>query len=56
MYGPQPFMFKVMSIFVNMDKMLGMSNLKAIAAEGKAVAATNEGKEHMSKINAVSEF
>jgi uncharacterized protein YndB with AHSA1/START domain len=45
MYGPQPFMFKVMSIFVNMDKMLGkdfeagLSNLKAIA-EGKAVAAT----------------
>ncbi len=46
MYGPQPFMFKVMSIFVNMDKMLGnefavgLSNLKAIA-EGKAVAATS---------------
>ena len=49
MYGPQPFMFKVMSIFVNMDKMLGnefavgLSNLKAIA-EGKAVAATNGAK------------
>ncbi len=46
MYGPQPFMFKLMSVFVNMDKMLGkefaegLANLKAIA-EGKAAAATN---------------
>jgi hypothetical protein len=37
MYGPQPFMSKLMCIFINMDKMLGadfekgLSNLKAIA-------------------------
>lgn len=37
MYGPQPFLFKLMSIFVSMDKMLGkefaagLANLKAIA-------------------------
>ena len=46
MYGPMPFMFKLMSIFVNMDNMLGkdfaegLSNLKAIA-EGKSAAVAN---------------
>jgi hypothetical protein len=51
-------MFKVMSIFVNMDNMLGkefaagLSNLKAIA-EGKAVAATN-GAQYANQ--RVSEF
>lgn len=42
MYGPQPYMFKVMSIFFSMDKMLGkefaagLANLKAVA-ESRAV-------------------
>jgi hypothetical protein len=46
MYGPMPFPFKVMSIFVNIDNMpgkefaAGLTNLKAIA-ENKAVAAPN---------------
>jgi hypothetical protein len=37
MYGPRPYMFKVMSIFMNMDNMVGkdfvvgLANLKAIA-------------------------
>jgi uncharacterized protein YndB with AHSA1/START domain len=45
MYGPMPFMFKLMSIFFNMDKMLGkdfsegLTNLKAIAEKRTAVAA-----------------
>jgi hypothetical protein len=46
MYGPMPFPFRVMSIFVNMDNMIGkefaagLTNLKAIA-ENKPVAAPN---------------
>jgi hypothetical protein len=49
MYGPQPFVFKAMSIFISMDKMVGkdfaagLSNLKSVA-EGKTVAATNGGQ------------
>jgi hypothetical protein len=45
MYGPQPFLFKLMAIFVNMDKMLGkdfsegLANLKTIAEKRAAVAA-----------------
>ncbi len=37
MYGPSPFMFKVMGLFMNMDKMIGddfavgLANLKAVA-------------------------
>jgi hypothetical protein len=44
MHGPQPYMLKVMSIFVSMDKMLGkefaagLANLKA-AAEKQAVVS-----------------
>lgn len=46
MYGPQPFMFKLMSIFADMDKMLGkefaagLASLKAIAESRAAVATT----------------
>lgn len=45
MYGPQRFVFKVMSIFASMDKMLGkeftegLANLKAVA-EGKQSFST----------------
>jgi hypothetical protein len=44
MYGPQPYMLKVMSIFVSMDKMLGkefaagLANLKAIAEKQTVVS------------------
>jgi uncharacterized protein YndB with AHSA1/START domain len=44
MHGPQPYMFKLMSIFLSMDKMVGkefaagLANLKAIA-EGQAVTS-----------------
>ena len=46
MYGRQKFMFKVMSIFASMDKMVGkdfeagLANIKGLA-ESKAVAASN---------------
>ena len=46
MYGPQGFVFKLMSIFCSMDKLLGkdfetgLSNLKSIA-EGKTAVAAN---------------
>jgi hypothetical protein len=42
MYGPQPFLFKLMSIFLSMDKMLGkefaagLANLKAIAENSQS--------------------
>jgi uncharacterized protein YndB with AHSA1/START domain len=45
-YGPQSFLLKFLSIFMNMDKMLGkefesgLANLKAIS-ESQAVATTN---------------
>ena len=44
MHGPQPFMFRVMSVFMSMDKMVGgdfergLAGLKAVA-EGRAPAA-----------------
>jgi uncharacterized protein YndB with AHSA1/START domain len=46
MSGPQPYMFKLMSIFLSMDKMVGkdfaagLANLKAIA-ESRTAVATN---------------
>jgi hypothetical protein len=44
MYGPVPFMMKVMSIFFSMDKILGkefaagLANLKAIAEKSQSVS------------------
>jgi len=52
-FGPQSFMLKFMSIFMNMDKMLGkefesgLANLEAVS-ENQAVATTNQRE----KINA----
>ena len=43
-YGPQPFMFKLMSIFLDMDKMMGkefaagLANMKAIAESRTVVS------------------
>jgi hypothetical protein len=44
MYGPQPYMLKLMSIFLSMDKMLGkefaagLANMKAVAEKKTAVS------------------
>jgi uncharacterized protein YndB with AHSA1/START domain len=44
MHGPQPYMFKLMSIFLSMDKMIGkefaagLANMKAIAEKQTAVS------------------
>jgi hypothetical protein len=44
MHGPQPFLFKLMSVFLSMDKMLGkefaagLANLKAIAETRQPVS------------------
>jgi hypothetical protein len=47
MYGPAPFMSKVMQVFINMDNMIGkdfetgLANMKALAEQKSTEAVTS---------------